>query len=126
MVQTLNAELDSISNWLKANRLSPIVKITHFIILTSKRTPTPDHIIKIEGHKLDEVQNTKFLEVYLDKKISLKHHNDYISVKVSRTIGMIVKARKFLTCEPLKSIIPLYALFWCNVIMFGERHALRV
>ena len=68
------------------------------MILTSKRTPKPDHSINIEGHKLDEVENTKFLGVYLDNKISWKHHIDYIYGKVSRAIRMIVKAGKFLTC----------------------------
>ena len=59
MAQTLNAELDNISNWLKGNKLSLNVKKNHYtcMILTSKRTPKPDHVIKIEGHKLDEVQN---------------------------------------------------------------------
>ena len=117
MVQTLNAELDDISNWLKANKLFLNVKKTHYMILTSKRTPKPDHVIKIEGHKLDEVQNTKFLGVYLDNKISWKHHIDYISGKVSRAIGMIVKARKFLTCESLKTLYYSFVypfLIYCN------------
>ena len=87
------------------------------MILTSKRTPKPDHVIKIEGHKLDEVQNTKFLGVFLDNKISWKHHIDYISGKVSRAIGMIVKARKFLTCESLKTLYYSFVypfLIYCN------------
>ena len=117
MVQTLNAELDNISNWLKANKLSLNVKNPHYMILTSNRTPKPDHVIKIEGHKLDEVQNAKFLGVYLDNKISWKHHIDYISGKVSRAIGMIVKARKFVTCESLKTLYYSFVyplLIYCN------------
>ena len=79
------------------------------MILTPKRTPKPDHVIKIEGHKLNKEQNTKFVGVYLDNKISWKHRIDQISGKVSHDIGIIVKPRKFLTCESLKHCtIPLY------------------
>ena len=121
MVQTLNAELPNISNWLKVNKISLNVKKTHYMILTSKRTPKPDHVIKIEGHKLDEVQITNFLGVYLDNNISWKRHIDYISGKVSRAIRMIVKARKFLTCESLKILYYSFVypfLIYCN--HFGE------
>ena len=42
------------------------------MILTSKRTPEPDQVIKSDGHKLGEVQNTKIL----DNKIRWKHYID--------------------------------------------------
>ena len=85
--------------------------------LTSKRTSQPNHVIKIEGHKIDEVQNTKFLGVYLDNKINWKRHIDYIAGKVSRAIGMITKARKFLTYESLKKMYYSFVypfLIYCN------------
>ena len=66
------------------------------MIHTSKRNSQPNHVIKIEGHKIDEVQNRKILGVYLDNKINWKRHDiDYIAGKVSSAIGMIAKARKF-------------------------------
>ena len=65
------------------------------MILTSKRTPKPNHVIMIEGHKRDEVQNTKVLGIHLDNKVSWKRHIDYLSDKVSRVIGMIEKATCF-------------------------------
>ena len=132
IAQILNTELEHISHWLKVNRLSLNVKKIHYMILTSKRTPQPNHVIKIEGHKIDgrlkiEGQNTKFLGVYLDNKINWKRHIDYIAGKVSRAIGMITKARKFLTYESLKTLY--YSVgypFLYIVIMFGEMHVLLV
>ena len=109
IAQVFNTELENIFNWLKVNKLSLNVKKTHYMILTSKRTSQPHHVIKIEGHKIDEVQNTKFVGVYLDNKINWKRHIDYIAGKVSRAIGIITKARTFLTYESLKNIV----LFLC-------------
>ena len=56
IVITLNGELENISVWLKVNKLSLNVKKTHYMILTSKRSPQQDHVIKIDGHKIEEVQ----------------------------------------------------------------------
>ena len=74
------------------------------MILTSKRTQQPNHVTKIEGHKLEEVKKTKFLGVYLDDKINWKRHIDCMAGNVSRAIGMITKARKFLTYESLTTL----------------------
>ena len=117
IAQVLNIELENISHWLKVNKLSLNVKKTHYMILTSYRTSQPNHVIKIEGHKIDEVQITKFLGVYLDNKIKWKRHIDYIAGKVSRAIGMMTKARKFLTYESLKTLNYSFvypSLIYCN------------
>ena len=114
IAHVLNTELENVSHWLK---LSLNAKKTHYMILTSKRTSQPNHVIKIEGHKSDEVQNTKCLGVYLDNKINWKRHIDYIAGKVSRAIGMITKARKFLTYESLKTLYYSFVypfLIYCN------------
>ena len=59
MVQTLNAELNNVSNWLRVNKLSLNAKKSLYVILTSKHTLKPDYVIKIEGHTImkGNVQN---------------------------------------------------------------------
>ena len=64
IAHVLNSELENISDWLKINKLSLNVKKTHYMILTSKRTSQPKHVIKIEGHKIDEIKNTKLWGVF--------------------------------------------------------------
>ena len=81
-----------------------ICEKTPYTILTSKRTPKLNHVIKIEGHKHKlKVQNTKFQGFYPDKKASWKRHIHYISGKA-----------KFLTCESLKN---LYYSFVYSVLI---------
>ena len=64
------------------------------MILTAKGIPktTPCHGIKIEGHTLNEVNFTRLLVISLDNKLCWKQYIDYISRKVSRAVGMVVKA----------------------------------
>ena len=66
---------------------------------------------------IDEAGNTKFLGVYLDNKMNWKKHISYISGKVARGIGLIIKARKMLTCWLY--IILLYSHTCFIVIKFG-------
>ena len=62
----------------------------------------------ILGEKIDQVQETKFLGVILDSKLSWQPHIEYISKKISKGIGILCKARKYL---PQKTLITLYYSF---------------
>ena len=49
--------------------------------------------ISIDGHRIEEVRQTKFLGVILDNKLNWHAHCDYICSKMSKGIGIIIKAR---------------------------------
>ena len=116
---TINSELAEISTWLKINKCLNVKK-THHMIFTHKRKIQPNVALSIEGHPIDEVDNTKFLGVYLDNKINWKKHISYISGKVARGIGLIIKARKMLTSDVCwLYIIILYFHTCLIVITFG-------
>ena len=50
--------------------------------------------ISIDGHRIEEVRQTKFLGVILDNKLNWHSHCDYICSKMSKGIGILNKARK--------------------------------
>ena len=102
--EMLNLELREISLWLKVNKLSFNVKKTHYMLFTNKRSYKPSICVNIDGHPTDEVQYTRFLGIYMDNKLNWKKHIAYISGKVSRGIGIILKARKVLNSDALKSL----------------------
>ena len=58
----------------------------------------------IDGEAVDEVQTTKFLGITIDNKLSWKYHIDHISGKITRGIGMIIKAREYLNKQGLLSL----------------------
>ena len=109
-----NAELKTISTWLKIKKLSLNVKKTHYMVISNKKGPVPDISIYIEGHLIDKVSCTKFLGVFIDEKLNWKRHINYVSGKISRGIGVIMKARKSLNRDSLITlhlsfIYPYYA-----------------
>ena len=52
-----------------------------------------DAKITIDGHEIDQVVKTKFLGVVIDNNLNWKEHVSLISGKISRSIGMIIKAK---------------------------------
>ena len=70
-----------------------------------KRYNNNDCEIIINESIIDCVSNTKFLGIILDDKLTLKMHINHIYNKVSKGIGIFLKARKVLGIE---SLITLY------------------
>ena len=73
----------------------------------------------MDGEALVEVNKSKFLGVIIDNKLSWKDHISFVWRKVTRGIGVIIKARKVLHSE---SMICLYNSFiypymiYCNQV----------
>ena len=83
-----------------------------------KTLPITRQII-IENNVLEQVDNTKFLGVYIDQHLTWKTHVNFIAAKISKSVGLLYKAKYHL---PSKSLLTLYyALFYpyltyCNLI----------
>ena len=88
----INSDLAEIAEWLKVNKLTLNIKKTICMIF-SKRHNHADVSIKLEGKLITRVSQTKFLGVIIDDKLNWKAHTSYISGKIFRAIGVIIKAR---------------------------------
>ena len=60
--------------------------------------------LSIDGELINEVDKTKFLGILIDNKLTWKQHIAYISGKISRGIGMIIKARQYLNKQGMLSL----------------------
>ena len=122
--EMLNQELQKISLWLKVNKLSLNIKKTHYMLFTNKRSTKPCISVDIDGHSIDAVEYTRFLGIDIDNKLNWKKHIAYISGKLSRGIGIILKARKILNSDAPKTMYYtfIYPFFsYCNHVC-GNAH----
>ena len=89
------------------------------IFRTRQKTLPITRQIIIENNVLEQVDNTKFLGVYIDQHLTQKTHVNFIAAKISKSVGLLYKAKYHL---PSKSLLTLYyALFYpyltyCNLI----------
>ena len=92
LVSNLNSTLLTVSDWLKANKLSINVKKTHYMVWYP-RSFTMDRSLPLEfnGQQIEEVSETKFFGVILDNGLTWKSHIRHVRNKVSRGAGILKK-----------------------------------
>ena len=74
-----------------------------------KTLPITRQII-LENNVLEQVAKTKFLGVYIDQHLEWKTHVNFIAAKISKSVGLLYKAKYYL---PYNSLLTLhYALIY--------------
>ena len=116
---TLNQELASISKWLKVNKSSLHITKTMYMMFTRKKTRPADVKIEIDKETISETKSSKFLWVHIDNKLKWRMHVDYVSRKVARVIGILIRARKVFSIECMTNLYYAFIypyLSYCNHI----------
>ena len=106
MANVMNEVIYKLIIWLNINKLKLNVKKTHFMLFSPHRGNNVNTIkIYVGNEEILQVQSTKFLGVYIDDKLSWERHITYIKAKVAKGIGIINKARKYLSLSCLKTLL---------------------
>ncbi len=124
---TIKSEMALVCEWMTNNKLSLNISKTHYMIMSSprKKYDNSKNQISIDNHVLECVSVTKFLGVMLDGKLLWKSHIDQIQNKISKSIGILAKARKVLDT---KSLVTLYnslimPYFTYCIIIWGNTYS---
>ena len=105
--ETINKDLERLDNWLKGNKLSlNVVKTVSMNILSRQKQQKVlgELDLKIRDTNIQNVKETKYLGLQIDRHLTWKKHVDTISRKVSRALGVLKHARKFLQQNILKNL----------------------
>ena len=93
--QILNSELEKVSCWLAANKLSLNVKKSNFLHFHHGNSKKNKLEIKINGTKVEEKENTKYLGTFIDNNLTWKTQIQHIKSRLARGIGLISRIRYF-------------------------------
>ena len=120
---TLNSELQSLDIWMKSNKLSVNISKSNYLIFhPSQKNLRLNLTLKYDDQILVQKRHVKFLGVYLDENLSWKIHINYISKKISKSVGIIYRSRFLLTSATklalYYSLIYPY-LTYCNIVWFS-------
>ena len=119
MCSTLNSSLKKVYEWLCCNKLSLNIKKTHYMIFAPKNRKLDPISIQINNEEIIKVSHTKFLGVIIDDGLNFKLHIEYIRLKMSKSLGILSRARKILM---QKTLLDLYYTFiypyltYCNEV----------
>ena len=110
LITLMNQELHLLYIWLQSNKLTLNVQKTYYIIFHRARLKL--HNTTIDLHmgdcNLNKANNLKYLGVIIDDTISWVHHITYIKNKISKGIGIMSKASKYLQRKSLHTLYYSY------------------
>ena len=132
---TLQNNFNNILNWLAVNKLSLNANKTKVMLFCSNHHRLKNHKlhITIGDTTLEQVDNLKYLGVYLDTHLSFDNHIDKICGKISQRTRLLWKMRSFIMQDLarylyLTLINPVFS--YCDFIYDGtsetNKHKLQV
>ena len=117
LFKKINDDLHRLRHWFDSNSLSLNKEKSKFIIFRSKnKTIHYPGEIKIGGAKIEQVENTKFLGVYIDQYLDWKVHVNYILSKLTCGVYSLYKVKNIL---PQFSKKLLYAANVQSHLLYG-------
>ena len=100
----ISRDLGSISEWLNQISYHCILNKPNFIVFTRNGTTKPHVNLCLDGHSISKITKTKCLGVIIDNRLNWKAHIIYISGTFLKEIGIILKARKHMDKDALKTL----------------------
>ena len=99
LIRTMNEELCKLSDWMHVNKLSLNVKKTKCMVFGLRRNYSVSDDVILKGEIIEQVSTFRFLGVIIDNKLCWSDQIQYIKKKMSKGIGILLKAKKILRKE---------------------------
>ena len=112
----INIELQKLSMWLRAKRLSLNTNKTNYMLFTHANVSNRPISINMEGVQINRTDTVKFLGVHLDDKLNYNNHVLSLSRKLSSISGMMRRISNFVPLCVLKKI---YYSFFQSTLSYG-------
>ena len=97
LVETINSEMNKLTEWFKCNKLSLNAKKSNCIIFQPRqKRERLDFSITLNSTHINRVKEVVFLGVVLDEHVTWKPHISRIANKVSKAVGLLCKSRVFI------------------------------
>ena len=109
---TINNELDTVNQWLRANRMCLNVKKTKFMVFNRTRQNTILDL-KINETKLEQVSNFNFLGLVIAEDLNWQPFVNVLTHKLSRSLGIMNRLKSFLPRSVLRTVY--FAIFHCHL-----------
>ena len=92
----LNVELEKVSQWLYANKLSLNIEKTSFVVFHSLQRRIDHRLnLRISNMFVKSDDQVKYLGLIFDSNLNWKPYLHELSKKISRGIGVLSKIRHF-------------------------------
>ena len=120
LVETINSEMNKLTEWFKCNKLSLNAKKSSFMIFQprEKRERLDFSPITLNSTHINRVKEVVFLGVVLDEHVTWKPHISRVANKASKDVGLLCKSRFYISKFSLRtlyySLVYPY-LYYCTI-----------
>ena len=112
LFQIVNQELENVNHWFVSNKLSLNIKKTQysFFHTPSQKENIPLLLPKliINNYEIQRTESIKFWGVLLDQNLSWKEHINYNENKIAKNLGLLCKAKHYLSKRSLLVLLFLH------------------
>ena len=119
----VNSELHKLYDWLTSNKLTLNISKSSFVIFhpKQKKANYKPKICLFDNEKneyatLESKEYIKYLGILIDKNLTWKHHIDTVSLKISKSVGLLAKLRHFV---PQQILLKIYQSLIYPYIIYG-------
>ena len=101
--------MEKLSIWLKANKLSLNAKKNYYLVFHRARINInikPDVIM--DGSLLNRENQVIYFGIIIDHKLNWVQHITYVKYKIAKGVGIMYKARRFLSKACLTNLYHTY------------------
>ena len=104
--KSINSELSKIQEWLAINKLSLNISKTKYMLFHHKQKDV-SHIelnLEINNTPLEKVSDFNFLGLIINENLTWQSHINKLSGKISRSLGVMNRLKRFLSSDVLRII----------------------
>jgi Reverse transcriptase (RNA-dependent DNA polymerase) len=119
LLKTLNIELQKLSIWFQANKLSLNIQKSNYMAFGKKHIPDNMSCLCINMMPLAKVASTKFLGVIIDSNLNWNLHIKMVSSKLASGVGILYKCKRLMPRAALLSIyysLVYSHLYYCCIL----------
>lgn len=139
LFKNMNADLNSIATWFRANKLALNINKTNYMIFSQNRTNHNNKLI-IDNTELQQVDELKFLGIYMDSSLTWAKHINYVANKLTSGLYALNILKNNIPSNSLtmiyRSLIHCHLIYGCllwgnaykkylNKLNVGQRKAIR-
>ena len=112
LFQIVNQELENINQWFVSNKLSLSIKKPKFSFFHKPSQKENISLLSpkliIDNYEIQRTEPIKFWGVLLDEKLSWKEHIKYNENKIAKNLGLLCKAKHYLSKRSLLVLLFLH------------------
>ena len=116
LIKSINDELNRVSDWMAANKLCINTQKSSALLIPLKSNAQVNYqFIFFDGALINTDKSAKYLGIQIDSDLTFKSHIQNLHTKLSRTLGIMFKVKRFF---PKNILLQLYYTMFNSHLLY--------